>query len=152
MTEYTFRKAKLEDSKLIYDFAMDDGVRKSSVHSEIFTYESHCAWFRKRLADNNYHILLYGDDLLNIGMVRLEQTGNEFLLSYQIANEYRGRGFGEKMLQCLYPYLQNAFHEIKVIAYVKNSNMISIKTLLKCGYVLINNSNEELLKYEKNNR
>lgn len=131
-TEY-LRNVEVIDCTLLFNWANDFEVRRNSFQSDTIPYEKHIKWFQEKLADTNCEIFLYIVDGKETGQVRVEYNGREGVISYSVAKEYRGMGYGRRMLLLL---------EEKAVGradwltgYVKPENMASQYIFEKLGYV-----------------
>jgi spore coat polysaccharide biosynthesis protein SpsF len=133
---------------LIYEWANDDGVRENSFSSEKILYEDHLRWYTKILSDPNIKMYLLADSNKNIGVIRLESKEDENVISYSIAKDSRGKGYGYKILLKMEEELIKSHKKLKLIAYVKKQNIASLKIFNKLNYKIIEELGEQI-KLEK---
>lgn len=132
----SLRKVTQADVDLLYKWANDPEVRKNAFHTESIPYENHVKWFAKMLEDSSvYQYILYQEEL-PIGQIRLNVEGNEALIDYSISAEYRGKGFGSKLLELVREQIvaDKIFGVIKIIGQVKYENQASARAFEKCGF------------------
>lgn len=137
MNEVYLRKAVHSDMDLIYQWANDLTVRKNSFSSEQIPYHKHVDWFSQML--NNKAVLQYimMDGDLPVGQIRLNIDNESAEIGYSIASEYRGQGYGHKILQLIAEETRKNHPEIrKLIAKVKPENSSSNRLFTSEGYTL----------------
>jgi len=134
------RKATYEDWKILLDWRNDPITRKNSFDQNKILEQTHKLWFNDSLLNPYREIYILEDNLTPVGSIRLDNILlNEYTLSWSIAPNQRGKGYGNKILELL---LQNKTG--KFIAEIKPENVASIKMVLKNGFKKINE-----LKYIK---
>nr|WP_242825602.1 GNAT family N-acetyltransferase [Clostridium botulinum] len=134
--------------ELIYEWSNDDEVRKNSFNSDKIIYEEHAKWYLNKLRDSNCCIYLLADANKSIGIVRIERKQNKNVISYSIAKEFRGKGYGYKILLKLEEELIKEYKEIVLTGYVKEENISSIKIFKKLNYKVVENSNN-VIRFDK---
>lgn len=142
------RKVIPSDVDLLYKWANDPEVRKNAFHTEPIPYENHVKWFAKMLEDTSvYQYILYQREL-PIGQIRLNVEGNEALIDYSISAEYRGKGFGRKLLELVKEQIaiDKISNVIKMIGQVKYGNQASARAFEKCGFT--KQETAEYIQYE----
>lgn len=128
------RLANESDVQMLYELRNDESVRINSVNTESIPYEKHCLWFERKLIsdDNNIYICMCG--ACPIGQIRVDYDIQKVEISYSIINEYRGNGYGAKMIELLEE--QERFQIIgkTIFGIVKMGNIASQKCFEKLGY------------------
>lgn len=129
------RKATAEDIDLIFEWANEVDVRKNSFNSKPIPYENHKIWFEKLMSDGSVYQYILMDNDVPVGQIRLNIEGNEAEIGYSIAKEYRGKGYGHRILQLIVEEVRENIPEVeKLVAKVKPDNIAS-KKLFECdGY------------------
>jgi len=133
--ELTLRRARLDDSRLVWEWRNDSQARAASFSSEVIPLHTHEQWFRNHVSsptDFFYVALNSGDQ--PIGQVRFTVRGDEAVVSVGIAREARGRGYGAPLIlrgsrQC---FADSRVESIQ--AYVKPGNTRSLRAFQKAGY------------------
>ena len=129
------RTATFADIDLLYEWANDSLTRANSFNTEVIPYEDHKKWFSTLMQSTSSHQFILMDENAPIGQVRLDVKNHEAEIGYSIAKEYRGQGFGHKILRLLSEKVQEQFPEIQhLIAKVKPSNIASKKLFEGEGY------------------
>jgi spore coat polysaccharide biosynthesis protein SpsF len=130
-----FRKATFTDMDLIFKWANDPENRVNSFNTNLINYEEHKKWFKEKLESKNTLFFIFQDNDLEIGFMRIEIENNTGTVNYSIAKEFRGKGYGSKMLSLLEIELKN-YPEIKSIkAFVKLDNEFSAKIFRRLNYM-----------------
>ena len=130
MEKLTLRRVEESDCEILFRWANDRETRNQSFHGEVISFEEHMAWFRKKLQEDTcqmFILLCYGKEA---GQIRLDQKEDTAWLSYAIAPEYRGMGFGREILGLVEAYAGGAV----LAGRVKRANIASQKCFEKNGY------------------
>jgi len=144
---YTLREASTyQDALLLFNWVNDKTVRQNSLSSESITFQNHINWFETKMKDENCKIYILTDLYKsNIGQIRVEMKDEYYEIDYTISEQYRGNGFGNKIINLLQVKLGN----INLLARVKNNNIPSIKIFTKNGFKLVS-ENDDVLIFTKN--
>ena len=149
MAQLKSRLANAEDADLLFSWVNDFKVRKNSFSSDEITYQEHIEWFSKTITDETVSIYMYCLDEQPIGQVRLKYENNSVLISYSVAQKYRGMGFGNLIIHDIewkiaekYPNTHN------LIAKVKSENIASQKIFDDNNYSIVS-SEENVIVYNK---
>jgi spore coat polysaccharide biosynthesis predicted glycosyltransferase SpsG/RimJ/RimL family protein N-acetyltransferase len=138
---YTIRLATQRDAVLYFEWANDPAVRRNAIHPEPIAWDTHVAWFARRLQDtDSYLYLLQSPDGKPIGQVRIEFDGvaQPGHIDYSLAPAYRGRGLGQVLLRRA---LQQLRHDRPALAggvvqgQVKASNAASSRVFEELRFV-----------------
>lgn len=130
-----FRLATSLDSKQIYDWNTEAEARANSFSQASFTFEKHQKWFLEKLADDNTRFLVFFmPQVGEVGLVRLDNLGEEVLIGINLDVGFRGKGLAKTMLEQASEYAKFLF-EKPIVAQIKETNMASIRVFEKAGYV-----------------
>jgi UDP-2,4-diacetamido-2,4,6-trideoxy-beta-L-altropyranose hydrolase len=138
---YTIRRATQRDAVLYFGWANDPAVRRNAIHPEAIAWDTHVAWFTRRLqATDAYLYLLQLPSGEPIGQVRIEFDGivQPGLIDYSLAPAYRGQGLGQVLLRRA---LQQLRHDRPALAggvvqgQVKTSNGASCRVFEELRFV-----------------
>ena len=131
----SLKKASLSDCELLLSWTNEPDTRKNSLNSELISLETHTKWLTQILQDESVSLYILYLENIPVGQVRLNCTDKQAKISYSIAKEYRGRGFGSEVIRMLEsiitverPYLT------KMVAEVKFMNVPSRKIFENNGY------------------
>jgi UDP-2,4-diacetamido-2,4,6-trideoxy-beta-L-altropyranose hydrolase len=133
----SMRKAAEADRARYWLWANDATVRSNSYNPDFIPYPAHCEWFDNRVHSPNTLMLVMELDGVPVGQVRYEAKGESALLAFSIAAEFRGLGFGQRIVK---QSLNRAFSELKlkaIRAEVFADNKASAVVFVKNGFSLI---------------
>ena len=129
------RDAMQKDMDLLFMWANDTAVRKNSFKSDPILYEDHVKWFKHIMEDDRVLQFIMMDDETPVGQIRLNLEDEEAEIGYSIAAEFRGKGYGHRILQLVAQKIQTEYPQIKkLIAKVKPENIASKKLFESEGY------------------
>jgi len=154
MIEFTFRRAELRDINALYTLSNESFVRNNSIHQKDILFEDHVKWFHKVLSDEKVVILIVEKDTSFGGQVKFELVEQDAIISLSLVASQRGRGAGSMVIEESVKHLiDNITRVEKIIAYIKHTNIASIKSFEKASFSY---SGDEILhgvllsRYEKN--
>jgi RimJ/RimL family protein N-acetyltransferase len=134
------RKATHDDWKILLDWRNDPTTKENSFNQDKISIETHRLWFNDSLLNFQRNIYILEDNLTPVGSIRSDNIlHNQYLLSWSIAPNQRGKGYGNKILEI---YLQDKTG--KFIAEIKPENIASIKMVQKNGF-----EKQDEIKYVK---
>jgi RimJ/RimL family protein N-acetyltransferase len=146
---FKLRVVEAKDVDVLFSWTNDPDVRKNSFNQEKITYEVHCNWFRKKIADPNVIMLIAEIDEIPAGQIRLEGTVNEeWGINFSIANEFRGKGIGTRVLKEAGEYISRTKGPSCLIGKVKAQNIASQKAFYYSGF-LLRKTEEDVLTFFK---
>ncbi len=129
------RDAVQSDMDLLYAWANDPTVRKNSFNSGTIIYEEHVGWFKRTMEDEHVLLFILMDSDIPVGQIRLNVEDDVAEIGYSIAAEFRGKGYGHKLLQLTVKKVQEDYPQIeRLIAKVKTENTISCNLFEREGY------------------
>lgn len=126
------RCALESDCDLLYHWANDPETRKNSLNTEKIPYENHCQWFAGKLQDNKCDIFICEYEEEPVGQIRLDYQDHIAVISYSIAKDFRGRGFGSEMLFLAEGQVKDK--TTRLMGVVKTENIASQRAFEKNGY------------------
>ena len=140
--EFSIRLATIDDMEKVFELSNDDIVRANSINQEKIKWEDHVEWFNNRIKkqDEPFYIV-ESQDKEFIAQVRFDKKEEDILISISIAENFRGKGLASKIVESC---IKKSGYE-KVTAYIYDTNMASIKTFIKAGFV-----KNKLLKFTYN--
>jgi RimJ/RimL family protein N-acetyltransferase len=147
--EECLKKAEEKDLNLLYDWRNESEVRKNSLNTDLINYNNHITWFNNKINSDNCDIYIYYVNNVPVGQVRLEYLFDTTIINYSIDINYRGKGYGNKIIILAESIIINQTANIKYIeATIKKNNIPSIAIFDKLGYTLIN-TDEDCNYYRK---
>jgi RimJ/RimL family protein N-acetyltransferase len=144
-----FRKANINDLDLYFNWSNERLVRLNSFNSKSIEYQDHCKWFKSKLSDPDFEILIFQDILENnIGQVKFEKTDNlNATIGISIDPLFRGNKYACTSLKIAIKYFLNCNNNITINAFIKNENSSSIKSFENAGFVLNKKFDNKYLHY-----
>jgi len=135
-------RASFNDKFFLFKLVNDPQVIKNSLSNKSINLKEHEKWFEKTIKKENSKILIFQTSKHKLGQIRFDKISkNKTLLTYSVANEFRGRNIGYKMLNLA--FRKNLF-KTPLYAIVKKSNEASNNIFRKLGFEILKN-------YQKNN-
>ena len=124
------RKAIFDDWKILLDWRNDSTTRENSFETGEVSEQTHKSWFTNSLSNLNREIYIFEVNNILAGTIRSDKTDEKtYVLSWNIAPDQRGKGYGTKILEL---FLQNKTGDF--IAEIKPENIASIKMVQKNGF------------------
>jgi RimJ/RimL family protein N-acetyltransferase len=120
--EVVLRRAAVTDAERLYRWRTDPATRAASRNTATIEFEGHQAWLVKTLADPNRQIYVAEYRGEPIGTVRADKVDSGWQLSWTVAPESRGRGFGIRMVRLLAASIRGSIE-----AVTKPGNTASIR-------------------------
>ena len=122
-----------EDRKILFDWRNDYVTRKNSLNAEVLEWEKHCQWLQSTLASKDLFFMLE-DDGVPVGQARINVKAGVGTISYSIAPNKRGLGYGKTILQLCENYLYKHDVDFSLKGIVKKNNIASQKIFLSLHY------------------
>lgn len=126
----TMRKAEMEDMMLYFDWANDETTRQNAIHISQISLEGHRSWFTKKIHDKDSKLFVFSTEENDIGQLRLDRDGNDWIISYTVDRRFRGKGWGRIMVQ----KILRDFSYLPMKALVKEGNIPSVRIFERCGF------------------
>lgn len=129
------RLAKYEDWKTLLEWRNDPITRLNSFNQDILEEKKHIEWFSKSLKLKERKIFIMEDEnKIPIGTIRADEIEQGvYILSWNIAQEQRGYGYGKMLLELFFKNNKGKF-----IAEIKPQNIPSVKIAESNGFIKIN--------------
>lgn len=133
------REVTMEDAEMILKWRNDVVTRENSFFKDEIALETHKNWLSGKLTDENCALYILEDGGECVGHLRIDKIGEVGELSYMIAPDRRGRGYGRKMIELAESVVGR---DIKVLTgLVKEENVPSGKCFLANHYNEIRGGN-----------
>ena len=152
MTDWFLREATNADVRLLWEWRNDPLLRETSLNQDFIPWESHSDWFDHKLSSVDCRIWILQGNGSSVGQVRYDRDGETVELTYSIAEIFRGRGLGTVLLQKSVPLACLELGTAKLIAFVKQGNLASIRTLNRSGFEMmqvVTRNNERCWKFQR---
>lgn len=124
-----FRSASLEDAQLLFNWRNDPITQMHSLNTEPVSWDTHINWLTNSLGNPKRQIYIAQHNNTLIGMLRGDQCDSGIELSWSIAPNMRGQGFGSEMLR-------QGIHlfTLPLFARIKANNLASLKIAKTIGF------------------
>jgi ribosomal protein S18 acetylase RimI-like enzyme len=122
------RRATMDDAQAVLDWR-NDPVAVSMSKSGAVDSDGHVQWFAKAIADPARDIFIAEEHGERVGMVRFDQTDDNYMVSICVAPAARGRGVGSAMLE-----RAMAAHRRPYVAEIMPENTASLRIFQRCGF------------------
>ncbi|KAI4441768.1 GNAT family N-acetyltransferase [Schaedlerella arabinosiphila] len=134
-TALYLREAVEKDVDILFSWANDEDARKNSFCTEPIKYEDHVIWFQNMMQNESTSQYILIDQATPVGQIRLECDGAVGEISYSIAPDKRGVGYGKAICQLLIRKVCIEKPEIKKLtAKIKIPNVASVYCFEKNGF------------------
>lgn len=144
ISKIKLREVAFDDWKLLLSWRNEIETRKNSHNMEMVDEENHKNWLKDSLLNKKRKIYIAMHGTEEVGTVRSDLEKDVFLLSWSVAPEARGRGFGKMIVKALVDKLKS-----KVRAEIKKDNISSIKIAEFAGLKLMKEE-KDILHYNNN--
>lgn len=138
-----------QDCKLLWQWANESKARQNSFSTQPIAWEEHTNWFQNKLQSSNCLILIgVNNNSVSIGLIRYDIQDDRAIISINIDYRYRGLGYGTTLIKLGNQYLKRESAVSIVIAFIRPSNLPSIKAFKKAGFqseILRANASDELM-------
>jgi UDP-2,4-diacetamido-2,4,6-trideoxy-beta-L-altropyranose hydrolase len=129
------RYVQESDCLQLWEWANDPDVRPVSFATEMIPWERHLQWFNSKLRDPNAVLYLVVDpEDVPAGQVRYQIDGTSAAVSISLAPQFRGRGYGQVVLEMATEDLFRTTSVRQIDAYVKPNNTASLRLFNRAGY------------------
>ncbi|WP_420335132.1 UDP-2,4-diacetamido-2,4,6-trideoxy-beta-L-altropyranose hydrolase [Roseibium sp.] len=124
--------ARQDHKKLFFLWANDPSVRQNAFSSDPIEWETHSAWYDRKLADPACHVwVLLSRSGLPVGQLRLEPRACEYLVDFSIDSLFRGRGYGKLLLEKMLEEKRHLPQVKRITGEVKAGNTASLGAFRK---------------------
>ena len=130
------RKAQMKDALKALEWRNDETTRMNSFNHEIISEDAHMVWFKRKLEDQACQLYILEDEEAPSGSVRIDIAGDIGEISYMIAPEKRGRGYGPAILELLEREM-TASGIKTLVGFVDKKNKASARCFEKNGYTML---------------
>lgn len=122
------RRIEPRDDHLLWVWANDPAERAAAGGRGLIPWEEHRAWFRQQ--DPDLTVIIH-EDHATLGYVRADPSG---CLSYGVAPEWRGMGYGSQVLACGIEALRQVRPRLRLYADVRADNLKSLACFRRLGW------------------
>jgi UDP-2,4-diacetamido-2,4,6-trideoxy-beta-L-altropyranose hydrolase len=131
----SIRKAKKSDVMTYFNWVNEPEVRKNSINTKPVMMEQHSVWFQKKLKDKESSLFIFEHKGKPLGQVRFDRILAKAEIDYSIDKRYRGKGYGQIILnKAISSYLEEN-KGIEILAKVKTGNVPSNNVFISLGFI-----------------
>jgi RimJ/RimL family protein N-acetyltransferase len=146
-TKLSFRKLLQSDEAKIFELANDEEARANSFFPHQITEMEHHAWFHVKLNHPQLWYYMVEQNAQTVAFVRIDQADDFATIGINIHKNFRGKGLGTQILSQICEQF-HTFHKSDIYAYIKPSNVASVKSFVKAGFVF--EKSDSINSYEAN--
>ena len=131
------RKATLADAEDLFNLANEDTVRRNSFSQSKIEWAEHTRWLNGKLGDGNCLFLIVDCSNKFAGQVRFDMIPlqSEAVINIGLSKSVRGLGLSAFVINKSIEELLKAHRDVRLIkAYIKESNIASVKAFEKAGF------------------
>ncbi len=130
-----FRKATLEDAKLLFDWRNDPQTRHSAFETAVIPWDRHVQWLTRKLQNPQTHIfILYNEARSSVGQIRFDVDKGVGYVDIAIDPKERKKGYATEGLLITCPHMFKTASLRKIVAHVKKDNEASYRSFRKAGF------------------
>jgi UDP-2,4-diacetamido-2,4,6-trideoxy-beta-L-altropyranose hydrolase len=132
---FTFRPAREEDCRMIFEWANEEGAREASFSTAPIPWENHEAWFPEKLRDPNcFFYLALNKEQAPIAVVRFDCQDATATISVNVDRQARGRGNGSALILGACAEFFKARPGVEIHAFIKRENPASSRAFSNAGF------------------
>ena len=131
----SLRNAEPGDIDILFQWANDSETRRNSFDQHEIAWDEHEAWFNRMINDPDRVQFIMMNDNTPVGQIRLDISGDVAIISYSIAPEERGKGYGKRIIKLAKEMIHKDYPSIiRMKAEVKPQKKASIKGFEQKGF------------------
>lgn len=130
------KRAEFADIDILFEWANDSETRRNSFNQHMISREEHEMWFYRMMNDPSriQYLMMSADK--PVGQIRIDISDNVGLISYSIAPNERGKGYGKQIIELAKNMIREEHPVIlELRAKVKADNMASIRCFEENGFI-----------------
>jgi UDP-2,4-diacetamido-2,4,6-trideoxy-beta-L-altropyranose hydrolase len=130
------RRARVDDMRLLWEWANDPDVRAASFSPDPIPWETHIAWFEEKFRQSGSIILIAeGEDAIPLGQIRFDSRADgEWEVDVSVAKSMRRRGMASQIIRLGVQTLMKEGGSVRVHAFVKSENVASAKAFERAAF------------------
>lgn len=129
------RVARDDDAALLFRWVNDAEVRKASFSSDPIGWDEHCRWFAAVREDPESRVwVLETEAGVPLGQFRVARQEGVGVLDYSVDADFRGRGFGRRLLALGLQAWRRDFPSVPLRAATRPENWRSRAALAAAGW------------------
>ncbi len=139
----THRLAQPDDVRLYFDWTNDPDTRRQSFSSASIPFDTHAAWFSRKLADPDALMLVFENKTGQpVGQVRFERSPNEIVIGISVDAAHRGKGLASQLIELGCVACRERWGSVVVHAYIKPENRASARAFERAGFAFSHESDK----------
>lgn len=143
------RPALDSDVRQYFDWANDPIVRRQSLTTETINWSAHCDWFEGQLRSADARLYVAISDDRPVGQIRFNRdTDGQWVVSFSVAEEARGKGIGKQLLVLGTSHMRAATNP-SFLATVRRENIASANCFLRLGWSSITPPNDQVMLFRQ---
>jgi UDP-2,4-diacetamido-2,4,6-trideoxy-beta-L-altropyranose hydrolase len=131
------RRVERKDCRILWEWANDPITRAASFSSDPIPWETHVAWFERRLQDPKcLHFMALDEHGTPIGQVRLDldDEREQAVINVSVDRGFRRQGYGAAIIELASSEIFSITSVQRIVAYVKLGNRQSSRAFEKAGF------------------
>lgn len=149
MRSVVIRRARPRDSRRLYSWRNDEQARRASASTDPIPWAEHRLWFQRSLQQEDRWLYIATSPVFlgcgpAVGMCRFDLIDPDTAeVSVNLNPRYRGKGLGLRILDAAIARWQSDEPTPRsILAKVRPGNAASVKTFLRAGFSLAENTGE----------
>lgn len=147
------RSLRPSDRDVLLEWSNDPLTRENSFHQVVISKNNHQEWFKTKMDAINLPYYIFETNNTPMGIVRFDVKEGYCTVGININPDFRKKGLAVKFLRLgCEEYLKK--NKLTINAYIKPTNIASIKTFEKAGFKFFKNTKvngQEALQYQLKN-
>ncbi len=129
------RNATENDSRFLFDLRNETAVRRVSGNPDPISFETHSAWFERKLKDGGSMMFIVEEEGVPIAQTRFDTEGKHATISIAVVEKLRGKGYGSRIIRSATETFLSARPDIaEVRALINQGNEASLRSFAKAGF------------------
>jgi UDP-2,4-diacetamido-2,4,6-trideoxy-beta-L-altropyranose hydrolase len=133
----SLRRVEREDCRILWEWANDPETRAASFSSDPIPWETHVAWFERKLEDPKcLHFIALDEQGMPIGQARFDVDDEEerAVINISVDRSFRGQGYGAAIIELASSKIFSITRVQRIVGYVKLGNRQSSRAFEKAGF------------------
>jgi len=144
-------EATENDCEIVFKFNNEPAARSVTFSPAPLDFEKHKKWYLNAISDINIRLYLLKIGYEDIGVLKYKIHKNEASIGIVLKPEMRGKGVGNLILKKSSDQFIKDHSNMKIIAKIKNSNIVSIRSFKKANFTELTRDNEKTVLVKGSN-
>lgn len=141
------KKATICHLLFFYRLVNEPIARRSAFNADKIKFNQHIWWFINSLMSKDRRMFVIIDDVKKIGQCRLDLKGNRVFIDYSVMSDFRGKGYGTKVIAEIILFSKEVLGEMILVGEVKKDNVPSQKCFMNNGFNVVEKDDKFIFKY-----